>query len=267
MDTILVAGGIPKPGTPLYPYTQGKPKALLPIAGKPMIQWVLDALSGASKIDRLVVVGLEANCGLVCDKAITLLPDQGGLVDNILSGLKCLLELNPTAEYVLLAFADIPTITAEMVDWVVATASEIQHEVILFQVSQQVMEARFLGARRRYDRLRDVTITPGDLNVVAVKAILQNIELAQRFANARHNILRIAALIGFDTLFYIFLRRFDLAGFVKHLSGKFGLDGQIVLCPYAEVAMDVDKPHHLEIVKADLSKAMQRRHDVKRSRR
>lgn len=37
LPAIVIAGGIPKEGEPLYPLSQGKPKALLPIAGKPMI--------------------------------------------------------------------------------------------------------------------------------------------------------------------------------------------------------------------------------------
>ena len=43
MDAIVIAGGIPQPEEPLYEYTQGIPKAMLNIAGKPMVQWVLDA--------------------------------------------------------------------------------------------------------------------------------------------------------------------------------------------------------------------------------
>jgi NDP-sugar pyrophosphorylase family protein len=39
MDAVVTAGGIPKPDELLYPYTLGKPKALLEIAGKPMVQW------------------------------------------------------------------------------------------------------------------------------------------------------------------------------------------------------------------------------------
>jgi NDP-sugar pyrophosphorylase family protein len=38
MDVIIPAGGIPRPNHPIYKYTQGKPKALLDIAGKPMIR-------------------------------------------------------------------------------------------------------------------------------------------------------------------------------------------------------------------------------------
>ena len=60
MDAIITAGGIPKPEDPLYPFTQGISKALLEIAGKPMIQWVLDALNEAATIDNIVIVGLDA---------------------------------------------------------------------------------------------------------------------------------------------------------------------------------------------------------------
>jgi hypothetical protein len=36
-------------------------------------------------------------------------------------------------------------------------------------------------------------------------------------------------------------------------SKRLGLRGRAVLCPYAEIAMDVDKPHQLEIMDAHLS--------------
>jgi NDP-sugar pyrophosphorylase family protein len=42
MDAVITAGGVPQPDELLYPYTL-KPKALLEIDGKPMVQWVLDA--------------------------------------------------------------------------------------------------------------------------------------------------------------------------------------------------------------------------------
>jgi hypothetical protein len=32
------------------------------------------------------------------------------------------------------------------------------------------------------------------------------------------------------------------------------LKGKVLVCPYAEVGMDVDKPHQLEIMRLDLAK-------------
>ena len=54
MDAVITAGGIPEPDDPLYAYTQGKSKALLDIAGKPMVQWVLDAVCASQNIDNIV---------------------------------------------------------------------------------------------------------------------------------------------------------------------------------------------------------------------
>ena len=68
MDAIVMAGGIPQPEDPLYEYTQGEPKALLDIAGKPMIQWVLDAISGSESVERVVLISLPEDTNLECSK-------------------------------------------------------------------------------------------------------------------------------------------------------------------------------------------------------
>ena len=58
MDAVILAGSVPRQEDPLYLYTQGQAKAMIEIAGKPMIQWVLDALGGVNDIDYVLVVGL-----------------------------------------------------------------------------------------------------------------------------------------------------------------------------------------------------------------
>ncbi len=102
MDAIVTAGGIPKPGELLYPYTQGKSKALLDVAGKPMVQWVLDALSGAEKINNVILIGLTQDSGVTCDKPLFYMENQGGMLSNILAGVNKALELNAATKHVLI---------------------------------------------------------------------------------------------------------------------------------------------------------------------
>ena len=63
MDAIITAGGIPQPGDPLYVYSNGDSKALIDIAGKPMVQWVLDALGNSKKVDNVILIGLTSKSG------------------------------------------------------------------------------------------------------------------------------------------------------------------------------------------------------------
>ncbi|HEX3799065.1 MAG TPA: nucleotidyltransferase family protein [Verrucomicrobiae bacterium] len=53
MKVIILAAGY---ATRLYPLTLTQPKPLLPVAGKPMIEHVLDNLAGSPGIDRVYVV-------------------------------------------------------------------------------------------------------------------------------------------------------------------------------------------------------------------
>ncbi|MHC4788160.1 MAG: nucleotidyltransferase family protein [Planctomycetota bacterium] len=53
MDAILLAAGY---GTRLYPLTKDRPKPLLPVGGRLIIDYVADSLEGCPDIDRLLVV-------------------------------------------------------------------------------------------------------------------------------------------------------------------------------------------------------------------
>lgn len=256
MDALITAGGIPQPGEPLYEYTRGAPKAMLDIVGKPMIQWVLDAVEGASTIERAVVIGLSPEEQLSSTKVAAYLPNAGSMVANIRAGVAKIVELNPRATHVLLISSDIPTITAEMIDWVVRTALESDHEAYYNVVTRQTMEARFPGSKRSYTRLRDVEVCGGDMNMIKVSLVTQQNEVWDKLVAARKNVFKQAALIGYDTLFLLLFRLVSLDGAVKRASQRLNVRGRAIVCPYAEVGMDVDKPHQLELVREDLKKRL-----------
>jgi glucose-1-phosphate thymidylyltransferase len=60
MDAILLAGGY---ATRLYPLTKDRPKALLPVAGKPILDHVLEDLEASEHIDRMYLVSNEKFAG------------------------------------------------------------------------------------------------------------------------------------------------------------------------------------------------------------
>lgn len=253
MDIIIPAGGIPRPNHPIYKYTQGKPKALLDVAGKPMIQWVLDAVSEAKSVGHVAVVGVEGSVDLSCKKPMSVLPNQNNMVENLRAGVRRILELNPSAEYVMTCTSDIPLVTPEAFDWIVEHAQKSRHEFYLTMITKEAMMTRYPGSKRRTDRFTDVEVRGADITVVKPRIILQG-GIADTLKQLRHNTWKQLVFIGFDTLLLIRLRRLDLAGFAKRLAQKHGLDWSPLVCPYPEIAMDVDFPNELELARRVLSK-------------
>ena len=176
MDAIVTAGGVPGPEDLLFPYTNGQPKALIDMGGKPMAQWVLDALCGAETIDRVVVIGLPENSPVHCDKAVAFIPTQADMLENIRTGVNKVLELNLGAQKVVIVSSDIPAITPMVVDWVVNEAMKTEADVYYNVVERETMEARFPGSNRSFVRLRDVEVCGGDMNVVRTALVSENDE-------------------------------------------------------------------------------------------
>lgn len=255
MYAVVTAGGIPQPGEPLYPYTLGKSKAMLDIAGQPMIQWVLDALDQAAMVERVVIMGLDQQPGLSSMKAHSWIPNQGEMLQNIRTGIARVLEVDPEARHVLLVSSDIPAITGSMVDWVITSALQTDDDVYYNLIERQVMERRFPTSHRSYTRLKDVEVCGGDMNVVRARTVTGNDETWQRIIAARKNVFKQAAIIGYDTLILLLLRRITLQEAVKTAASRLGITGRAIICPYPEVGMDIDKPHQLEIMRADLAKS------------
>ena len=259
MDAIVTAGGVPLPEEPLYDATQGNPKALVDIAGKPMVQWVLDALSEAQTVDNVIIVGLTEKTGLKCRKNMYFVSNQGKMVENLQAGARKALEINKKAEYVLLVSSDIPAINGEMVDWVVNKAMETKLDVYYNVIQREVMEKRFPGSKRTWTRLKDMEICGGDMNVGRIKLIVTDeTDMWEKITNSRKSPLKQAALIGFDTAFLLLTGNLTLQKAETNIMNRLKITGKAIVCPYAEVGMDVDKPHQLELMRADLKKRLKK---------
>lgn len=252
VNAFIAAGKVPSRQDPLYQLTQGGPKALIEVCGKPMVQWVIDALDGSESVERIAVLGLSPKDGLRATKPIYFLDDRGGLLQNCLAGLEWAQRTGPDHEYVIFASADIPTLTPEIVDWRVAQASGPQVDLDYVAVERSVMEERFPASRRSFVRFRDVEVCGGDIHLIHVH---MNVDAAlwDRLIGSRKSPLRQAATVGFDTLLLLLLRRLTLEQTLGRISGRLNLRGRVHLSPWAELAMDVDKPEQLEIIRRDLA--------------
>jgi GTP:adenosylcobinamide-phosphate guanylyltransferase len=258
MDAIVTAGGIPQPKDPLYPYSNGKSKALIDIAGRPMVQWVLDALSDSREVDNVIIIGLSSTDGLTCKKPLHYIENKGRMLSNIVVGVNKSLELNKKNEYVLIVSSDIPTLKGEMVDWLVDTAMQTRDDIYYGVCPQEVMEARFPTSKRTYTHLSDMDVCGADVNIIHVNQVTQHLDTWEALIGNRKSPLRQAAVIGLDTLYQLWRRKFTLKQLEQRASERIGMKGRAIVWQHAEPCMDVDKPHQLELMRADLA-AQQRK--------
>jgi GTP:adenosylcobinamide-phosphate guanylyltransferase len=258
MDAVVTAGGIPQPDEPLYSYSNGEAKALIDVAGKPMIQWVLDALSNAKSIDRVVIIGLSDKAKLTCKKPLAYMSNQGKLLENLKAGTAKVVELNPRAKYVLFVSSDIPAITGEMVDWLVKTCAQTKDDLYYNVIRREDMEKRFPGSKRTYTPLKDMEVCGGDMNMARIAIVNENSEFWSKLLEARKNPAAQASLIGSDIIFKFLFRQLSIDDVIKRVADKLGIKGRAIVCPFPEIGMDVDKPHQLEIMRVDLARRLRR---------
>jgi GTP:adenosylcobinamide-phosphate guanylyltransferase len=257
MNVLITAGGIPSPEDSLYEVTQGTYKALIPLEGKPIIQWIVDALSTVKGLENIVIVGLSPNTPIKSTLPLHFLPDQGDLILNTRSGLDGLRKIAPNDEYALMCSGDIPAITPEMISWMLKAIPELDADLVYTIVERKVMETTFPESERTYLRLKDKDVCGGDIFAIRLDRRIQEHPIWDKLIAARKKPLKQAAMFGFDTLLLVLTHQITIYDLERKLSKKLGLTARTLNTPYAEMGMDVDKVFQLRIVEEYLSKKVQ----------
>lgn len=255
IDCMLVAGGTPRPEDPLYPFSQGRPKALTEIAGKRMAQWVVDALTETPDVRHIIVVGLTPDARLVSPKIARYYPDQGSLLNNGLVGIEWLLDRDPAARQVLTSCADIPLLTPEMVTWLIEQYDTPSTDLNYTVIPRTVMEAAFPTSNRTYSRFENVEVAGGDIHVANPHIFRTHHDLWRDLAASRKEMLKAALQLGPGIFIKFFLHRLSTAHLETQVLRKLDLRVRVLPSPYPELGMDVDKPHQLEICRRVLKDA------------
>jgi len=253
IPAVILAGTSVSQDDPLAEYAQGRPKALIPLLGRPMVSYVIDALAGSRYVPRIAVVGLDGLPAKSFAVPVDFLPDTHDLLTNAEVGLRHAATACPQARGVLLSSSDVPLVTSAMVDTLIDEFLHTEHDLYYCAIERSIMEARFPGSRRSYVHLREGDFAGGDVHMLHPALIMQNRELWRRLSEARKSVFKQARLIGPWTALLLLTRRLSLAAAERRVSKALHIRGRVFPCPFAEVGMDVDKPFQLDIVRAALS--------------
>lgn len=234
VDAVVLAGG---DGAVIDP--ECRFKGLLPVAGKPMVEWVLDALNASSVIHEVaVVVPTAENLGSWVDRAGKLVVADGSFVDNILAGIGAFRTDRP----VLLVTGDIPALTPTAVEDFVQRSVATGAQATYALIREKDMIEQFPGSKRTFIRLADGKVTGGNMMLVDPVLADRNREIGGRVFATRKNPLAMARIIGLRFVVRLVLGRLTVAEVEAKLGELIGGRGAAVYTAEASIGADVDKP-------------------------
>lgn len=252
LDCVVLAGGVPRPGEPLHEASGGGPKALIDVAGKPLGQWVLDALAEARGIGRVLLVGPPELDRLGYDGELVRVPAAGSLVENLYAGIDRLLELDPAVERAAYCWSDIPLATGAMFDLFLAGAvGWVDVEAGL--VERTEMEGRYPDVREDWLWFREGSFVAADFGVFRPRMAAALRAQLEALAPRRKSPLKQAWRVGPGLLLTYLLGRLSLRGLEERLDRRYAIRARIQRVADPELGLDVDGPVNLQICREILS--------------
>lgn len=219
-------------------------EALVPVAGRPMIEYVMDALDGARGVQRVAVVAPGALEPLVTGRGAVYAEAGDTLTENLRRGLRAV----PSAGELLFVTGDTPMLTAEVIDEFLRLCRRAGGDFFYPIVAREVYEQKYPGSRRTFARLRDGTFTGGNMFLVHREAVEPALALVERLFAVRKSPIGLARVIGFGFLMRLLMGRLTLERLEKRVSELVASRGRAMVVPFPEVALDVDGPEDLSFV-------------------
>lgn len=225
-------------------------KALIPIAGQPMVKRVVDVLRRCERVDNIVVLGFALLQSAL--KGTAVVEPGETLSENIQRGDAALGK----PERVLVMTCDIPLITAEAIDHFIAESLRSGADIAYPIVTREVCEKRFPTGQRTYAKLVDGTFTGGNMVVLSRHFLEHSMALTEAAFAGRKSPLKLAGLFGVGFIVKFLLRRLSLADIRARAAHVLQCQVAIIVSPYAEMGFDVDKVSDLEEVERQVSRSM-----------
>lgn len=251
VDVAILAGGVNTIAL-FEGYTPGY-KAVLPICGKPLLRYTLDALRGIPHIRRVCIVGPEPELRSIAfdptlDRVCEFVPSGETLLESVTRALQHL----ASTHFVLVATADTPLLTKHAIEEFLTACTHIQtpyvENVYLSVVPARCFTGMYRQVTKAFNRFRDITVCHGNLALVTPGAVAKAAAPGRLNAlyAARKKPVSAALAVGWQVgLSYLLGVHFwpilTMDQMSRIASRRFGVGLMPVILERPEVALDVDE--------------------------
>jgi 2-phospho-L-lactate guanylyltransferase (CobY/MobA/RfbA family) len=222
-----------------------------------MLVRVVRALRASSSVDRIAVSiddrgafeaiaelrELKAHGEISCHAS---LPSPSRSVQDALND-------GALGDRVLVTTADHALMTPKIIDHFAACADQSDADLVVGVVAESVLRAAYPSTTRTYLRFRDGGYSGANLFAFRSQQALRAAEFWVKAEAFRKQPWRLARAFGPMTLLLFALRRLSLEEALERASHAIGCRIRAVPLPFAEAAIDVDRPSDLALVSEILS--------------
>jgi HAD superfamily phosphoserine phosphatase-like hydrolase len=223
-------------------------KALVPIAGEPMIRRVANTLLDCPSVGRVLVVAQEPELlapHLPSPEVEPRLGFAGGGA-SIAASLAGVLGTVSAPWPVLITTADHPLLTPEMIEFFLAGSRG--SDLSLGVVERDLLEAHYPQTRRTWLRFGGGAFTGANLFTAQSERALDALTLFAGAEADRKKRLRLLWHYGPSLAIGAATRTMTLEQGVARLGRRLGLDAAVVPLPFAEAGIDVDRAEDHRLV-------------------
>lgn len=243
----LVLAGARAKGDPLAIAYNVSSKAHIKVAGKAMIARVLEALCGSKHIESVSVVGLRDPANL---PEGTLLPDVQHIAgaDGPAASVYGAMEHTHISPPILVTTCDHALLSPAIVNKFLDESRSSEADLTVALAPRVVIEAAYPAVKRTYLKFGDGAYSSCNLFCLNTPEAKHVIQFWQSAEQDRKRPWRIAWRFGIVAALRILIGRPSLDRVFKIISERLGVSIRPVVLPYADAAVDVDKPDDLALV-------------------
>ncbi len=226
-------------------------KALIMINGKPMIDYIVDALNNSENIDQIIVVGPEKELHPYIGKKVKKILNSGNsILENMESGF----NFFDSNDNLLLLTSDIPLIIPEAIDEFLNICTKRKLCIGYPIITKENIIKKYPETERTYVKMKEGILCGGNIVFFKPEVFFQNKELLQGLFNNRKNNLKNAKILGLKCILKFLFKTLTIEDAEKRVTDIIGYSSGAVMVSYPEIMIDLDKPSDLRLIRKYLEK-------------
>jgi len=229
-------------------------KGFIKLGSKIFLERQVEEFLKCDFIEKIYIVGVTKE-EWDTDYPVVFVEDEGTVFDKGVNVYKdCISKEEGHSEYIIALSADVPLIKSDMIQRFVDKCKEVSGGEIdgIFYypiVKKETMLEKFPDVQRSWMKLVDLEFCGGDILLVKPEKLLGYKKLIDDLVSQRKSVIGQLIVLNPILVLKYLLKRPSLERLLKFFNKKIFKIEKGIYAPLmfdAEIAMDVDKPEHLE---------------------